>query len=137
MARATGKSSGVTVFRYLSRLHDTILSRADVEIEALDVPHPAQAIGRLTGRLKFSDGSLLEFVEQVRPRGKRGVEKISYSYHYQHADGRTVFRYDNSPHHPEIANTFPRHKHSGDQVEAADSPDLHDVLQEIDQHLRS
>ncbi len=38
MARATGKSGGVTVFRHLSRLYDTILSRADVEIEAADAP---------------------------------------------------------------------------------------------------
>lgn len=136
MAQGIGKSGGVVLFRYLSRLYDTITSRDDIVIESLDVPQPSQAIARLTGRLRFADGSLLDFDEEVLPKGKRGVEKIHYSYHYQRADGSTVFRYDNAPHHREV-KSFPHHKHVGEKIAAAEAPDLHEVLQEIDRHLRA
>jgi hypothetical protein len=134
MARGTRTNSRVTLFRYLSRLYDTISTRGDVEIEALDIPQPSQVVGRLMGRLRFPEGSLLEFAEEVLPEGKRGVTKVSYSYHYQHSDGTTIFRYDNAPHHREV-RTFPHHKHVGEKVEAAGAPDLQEVLREIDAHL--
>ena len=134
MAREIGKRSRVGLFRYFSRLHDTVLSRKDIEIEMLDLPHPSPEFGRLAGRLRFPDGSLLEFVEEVRPKGKRGVEKTHYTYHYQRADGTSVFRYDNAPHHREV-KSFPHHKHLGRRVESAHAPDLHEVLQEIDRYL--
>ena len=136
MAQRIRTSGGVILFRYLSRLYDTISSRADVAIEYLDVPQPSQVIGRLKGRLRFADGSLLEFEEEVRPKGNRGVDKVHYGYHYQCADGKTVFRYDNAPHHREV-KTFPHHKHVGEKVESAAVPDLHEVLQEIERYLRS
>jgi hypothetical protein len=43
-----------------------------------------------------------------------------------------VFRYDNAPHHPEIA-THPHHKHIGpaDHVAPADQPTLSQVLDEV------
>ena len=136
MAQRIGTRGGVTPFRYLSRLYDTISSRADVAIEYLDVPQPSQVIGRLKGRLRFGDGSRLEFEEEVRPRGNRGVAKVHYGYHYQRADGKTVFRYDNAPHHRAV-KTFPHHKHVGEKVESATAPDLHDVLREIDEYLQA
>jgi Family of unknown function (DUF6516) len=136
MARGPGQSSRVTLFRYLSRLYDTVSSRDDVEIESLDVPQPSRVVGRLTGRVRFADGSLLEFAEVVRSKGKRGVEKEDYTYHYQRADGKTIFRYDKAPHHREV-KSFPHHKHTGAKVEAADAPDLHEVLREIDRYLRT
>ncbi len=131
MARGSEQSSRVTLFRYLSRLYDTVSSRDDVEIESLDVPQPSRVVGRLAGRVRFADGSLLEFTEVVRSKGKRGVAKEDYHYHYQRADGKTIFRYDKAPHHREV-ESFPHHKHVGKKVEAAAAPDLHEVLQEID-----
>ncbi|MEW5956819.1 MAG: DUF6516 family protein [Chloroflexota bacterium] len=57
-------------------------------------------------------------------------------YHYQHANGMLIFRYDNVPHHPEI-ETYPHHKHIGDVIVATQPPDLSEVLHEIDGLLYS
>ncbi len=57
-----------------------------------------------------------------------------YRRHYQRADGRRVFRYDNAPHYPDLPG-FPAHKHEDDWVVPAPAPDLSEVLQEIDGHL--
>jgi hypothetical protein len=57
-----------------------------------------------------------------------------YSYHYQTADETLLFRYDDTPHFPDMA-TFPHHKHvaARDKVEPATPPDLKAVLLEIEQ----
>lgn len=55
-----------------------------------------------------------------------------YVYQYQKADGALVFRYDNTPHFPDLFS-FPHHKHLGSEVNvmAALPPDLKSVLAEI------
>jgi len=80
--------------------------------------------------VRFYDGSTLTFEEKTVRRG-RNIEKISYRYHYQHADGTLAFRYDNAPHHPEVS-TYPDHIHIEGRVEATAPPDLSDVLRRID-----
>ena len=47
-----------------------------------------------------------------------------------------VFRYDNAPHHPDVA-THPHHKHIGplDRLAPADAPTLGQVLAEIEEAL--
>ena len=57
--------------------------------------------------------------------------RIKFRYQYQDMDSNLRFRYDNSPHYPHLA-TFPSHKHVGNDVIAAEAPDLADVLREID-----
>jgi Family of unknown function (DUF6516) len=47
----------------------------------------------------------------------------------QRADSELVFRYDNTPHFPDLPS-FPHHKHLRDAVVASDKPDLLVVLQE-------
>ncbi len=117
--------------RYLSRLYDTIHSRGEIEIEYLDVKQPTLLRGRITGRLRFYDGSTLAFEEVLEQQKIRQVSRIYYKYHYQRADGTLVVRYDNAPHHPEVS-TYPDHIHIEGRVEAAEPPDLSDVLRRID-----
>ncbi len=45
-------------------------------------------------------------------------------------DGRMIFRYDNAPHHPEIA-TFPHHKHASETIIPSSMPAIKDLLNEI------
>lgn len=60
-------------------------------------------------RIHLVDGSLLQCVERVRMRdGVPTTEK--YSFHWQHADGRLICRWDNAPHHRELTG-FPHHLH--------------------------
>jgi hypothetical protein len=46
-----------------------------------------------------------------------------------------VFRYDNAPHHIEVA-TFPHHKHEAEMIKSSIEPTLYDVLIEIAQIQR-
>lgn len=116
--------------QYLTRIYATLYSRGDVEIQFLYSEQPTRLDGRVRGRLRFYDGSTLTFEEKVIKRG-RSIERISYRYHYQRADGTLGFRYDNAPHHPEVF-TFPDHIHIEGHVEAAEPPDLSEVLRRID-----
>lgn len=126
--------------RYLTRLHALIDSRKEVEVESFRAEEivPGRD-GIITGRLRFWDGSLLEFVETLTASGLILI-KTDYAYHYQNSQADLIFRYDNAPHHPQIG-TYPHHKHvamaDGETVtvEAATPPDLSDVLREIDRLL--
>ncbi len=75
-----------------------------------------QALGdvgyfRIRGTFVNSDGFL--FMERFHNRdGGIFVEK--YAFHWQRADGSLIRRWDNAPHHPEIA-TFPDHLHEGSE----------------------
>jgi hypothetical protein len=121
--------------RYINRLLDTIYSRRDFAIEYLEWNIGADERGGFIGaRLRYWDDSLLEFDETVIVEYDIVLNKVSYSYHYQSADGTMIVRYDNAPHHPELPG-FPDHVHRPGGVEPADPPDLSDVLREIDGHL--
>jgi hypothetical protein len=60
-------------------------------------------------RLDLQDGSLLEIFERFHVEAGN-VTVTKYSYHWQSSDGALLKRWDNAPHHPEIA-THPHHVH--------------------------
>lgn len=64
-------------------------------------------IGVIKGTVTFMDGSRLFFSEYVDARYR--LEKLSYAYHCQDADGQLIFRYDNAAHKSPLP--FPCHKH--------------------------
>ena len=76
------------------------------------------------GKIVFYNGSILEFTESITP------DRFKYRYHYMDAESNLIFRYDNVPHHPEIA-TFPDHKHYPDTVVESESVDLRQAMEEI------
>ena len=83
--------------------------------------------GYLTGFLTFSDGSVLYFREFLDSTGE-DMDKVAYVYHYQDADHRLIFRYDNARHRSQRAR---EHKHVADQAVDAPAPTLEAVLVEI------
>ncbi|MCI5228009.1 MAG: hypothetical protein D3918_15500 [Candidatus Electrothrix sp. AX2] len=88
-------------------------------------------IGFIEGRLTFLDGSSLRFMEFINLRAE--TKRYKYSYHYQDADDKLIFRYDMAPHHQDIG-TFPHHKHAADgEVLESTAPSLADVLEEVEQ----
>jgi hypothetical protein len=117
--------------QYLHRLYDTIISRGYVEIERLDFDKLPGRQGIIEGRLKFHNGSLLEFDEVIILRNEQ-IVMLRYAYHYQNESAEVIFRYDNAPHYPNIL-TYPYHKHVGSAVEPAKILDLSDILREIEQ----
>jgi len=77
---------------------------------------------------------MLEWNEAVI--GEEGhVEHLGYRYHFQDRDNNLIFRYDNTPHFPDL-KTFPNHKHLPDKVMAAKRPSVFEVLKEVNELLR-
>ena len=115
---------------YLSRLEDTIHSRQDITInELFTVAIASRAV--FEASLQFYDDSNILVRETLVATDYREFTRLRHVYHYQDTNDKLIFRYDNSPHYPDLP-TFPSHKHIGDKVIAADPPDLTDVLREID-----
>ena len=87
--------------------------------------------GLLRCRVHFWDVSFLDIYEVVSTELGYPV-RIQYSYTYLR-DEQRVFRYNNAPHHPEIA-THPNHKHLGpeDRLAPADQPNLSWIFDEIE-----
>ena len=79
-------------------------------------------------RLRFKNGALLEINEALIVENG-SLKSLGYRYHLQRADSELVFRYDNTPHFPDLPS-FPHHKHLRDSVVASSKPELLVVLQE-------
>jgi hypothetical protein len=58
------------------------------------------------------------------------ITYLDYRYHFQDGENQLIFRYDSTPHFPDL-DTFPHHKHLRDQVITSQKPDLSNVLQEV------
>lgn len=86
-------------------------------------------LGMIRGDLYFNNGSRLHFRELIEVLAE-SVERFMYSYHYQDSQGILIFRYDDTPHFPEL-NGFPHHKHTPENVSPAGEIDLESVLREI------
>jgi hypothetical protein len=88
--------------------------------------------GYIGGSAIFENGYRLDFIEvrdiEVRP-------KVKYRYQYMDECQNLIFRYDNAPHHRNIA-TFPHHKHTHNEIIASAEAMLSDVLFEIAQRQR-
>jgi hypothetical protein len=82
-------------------------------------------------RIRFPKGYMLEWNEAIIAE-KRSVEHLGYRYHFQDRDNNLIFRYDNTPHFPDL-KTFPNHKHFPDNVIAADRPSVNEVLEEVNE----
>lgn len=62
------------------------------------------------------------------------VLHIDYRYHFQDDENNLIFRYDSTPHFPDLSS-FPHHKHLPDSVIACEKPDIAQVLQEAMEFL--
>ena len=86
--------------------------------------------GLIRGDLYFIDASRLHFRELVEVQ--EFPVRLMYSYHYQGGGDELIFRYDDTPHYPDLPG-FPHHKHVQleSRVTPSQPPDLHTVLAEI------
>ena len=79
-------------------------------------------------RIRFSQGHLLAINEAVKVVDDRLVW-LDYRYHCQDSQNRLRFRYDSTPHFPDLP-TRPHHKHIPDDVIASEKPDVVQVISE-------
>jgi hypothetical protein len=81
--------------------------------------------------LKLIDSSELHVFEYVGS----SLHKKDYSYHWQDREKKTILRWDNAPHHPEI-KTFPHHLHEEGGVKEAEGITFAEVLREIERRFK-
>ena len=81
--------------------------------------------------LTFIDKSKLFIRDYLFTDGKR-----KYSFHWQHADGYCIYRWDNVPHH-QNTKTFPFHRHTGksETVEDSEVMNIEKVLHFISDYI--
>lgn len=115
---------------YLSKVEETVITLpAYVEHYTEEILTADRA--NLAFRLRFYHGGLLEVSEAIVVDA--GVlQTLGYRYHCQNASNGLLFRYDDTPHFPDLP-TFPHHKHLPDTVIAHGKPSLLAVLQEAAQ----
>ena len=110
-----------TVEAALGALHE-----AYVEHYLEELLTPVRANLRI--RVRFENGRLLEINEAMVVDGTI-LKHLDYRYHCQDADNRLVFRYDSTPHFPDLP-TFPHHKHLPESILATERPEVSRVLTE-------
>ena len=79
-------------------------------------------------RIRFKTGHMLEINESIIGE-KSEIIHLGYRYHFQDAKNNMVFRYDNTPHFPEL-DSYPHHKHLSDGVIPFDQPSMVEVIEE-------
>ena len=82
-------------------------------------------------RVRFLSGYLLELNEAVTVEAGH-IRHLGYRYHLQDRHNDLVFRYDNTPHFPEI-KSFPHHKHLPDKVVSSEDPSVFEIIEEAKQ----
>ncbi len=120
--------------QYLKDVEKAVLSLKHAYVERYD--EEFIGVDRLNVRLRirFQGGFLLEINEAVIVEREK-IRHLGYRYHFQDARNNLIFRYDNTPHFPELDN-FPHHRHVSNEVVAIARPDLPNVIEEVSLALR-
>lgn len=113
---------------YFALLESLIDSCGDARTKTIHKDKRSQHTGYFRADLFFPDGSSLHIREFVTTQIR--IDRYTYVYHYQDADDRLIFRYDNTHHFPDRPN-FPHHRHTPDGVALAPEPDLQSVIDEV------
>ena len=113
---------------YLEKVTQAILQCRDAYVERYveEILTPERVNLRI--RLRFDQGHLLEINEAVVVEDNSLVS-LDYRYHCQDENNRLIFRYDSTPHFPDLSS-FPHHKHLPDTVIPSDKPDIESLVEE-------
>ncbi len=120
---------GVNAREYLGVVQNTIQAAPHVisfEIAFEEIDYRECYI---RGKLQLTGDLQLHIAEYVITGPT--LDRTKYRYHLQDADGRMLARWDNAPHHREVA-TFPHHRHEADgTVKNSPAMDIEAVLQAV------
>lgn len=79
-------------------------------------------------RIRFITGYLFELNEAAIVEANQ-FRRLNYRYHFQDRQNNLVFRYDNTPHFPDL-ESFPHHKHLRNNVVSSEEPSVIKVIEE-------
>jgi hypothetical protein len=114
---------------YLNQLEQAIIQCQNVYIERYDEEILTSQRVNLKIRLRFNQTHLLELNEAIIISGNQ-LEFLDYRYHFQDENNCLIFRYDSTPHFPDLS-TFPHHKHLPDVTVSSNKPEITQVIQEV------
>lgn len=117
---------------YLEKVEQAVLQCGNAYVERYveEILTPIRA--NLQIRLRTAGGHLLEIHEAVIVADDKLIH-LDYRYHCQDELNRLRFRYDSTPHFPNLPSS-PHHKHLSDErVIASDRPDIAQVVLEATQ----
>jgi hypothetical protein len=115
---------------YFSWISDLIRTSPILHSPQITFERRGPFLGFIRGDVILFDESHFHFREFINTQN--GIERYTYVYQYQRADGTLIFRYDNTPHYPGLPKA-PDHKHTiSAGVVPSNAPSLADVLDEID-----
>lgn len=118
------------LIQYLEDIESAVRKLDDVYVEQYEEEYLALDRVNLRIRIRFVRGCLLELNEAtIVEHGD--IRHLGYRYHFQDAKNELVFRYDNTPHYPDL-ESFPHHKHIRLEVIAAEKPSIPMVLEEVE-----
>ena len=116
---------------YLEDIESAVCKLSDVYVEQYEEEHLTPNRVNLRIRIRFAKGWLLELNEATIIE-QRNFRHLGYRYHFQDEKNELIFRYDNTPHYPDL-KSFPHHRHSSREVIAAEKPSIPSVLEEAKQ----
>jgi hypothetical protein len=115
--------------RYLEDIESAVCKLSDVYVEQYEEEYLTPDRVNLRIRIRFAKGYLLELNEATLVE-HGNIKHLGYRYHFQDEKNELIFRYDNTPHYPDL-KSFPHHKHSSREVIAAEKPSIPTVLEEV------
>ncbi|MGA1411445.1 MAG: toxin TumE [Prochlorotrichaceae cyanobacterium] len=120
---------------YLDLVENAIESLRDAYVERYQEEILTPIRLNLKIRVRFSTGNLLEISEAIVIENN-SLMWLDYRYHYQDDQNKLIFRYDSTPHFPNLPS-FPHHKHLPKEVIACQKPAIWEVVQEVSSRIRN
>ena len=106
---------------YLKEVEKAIGHLPDAYVELYEEEFLTNERVNLRIRARFYNGCLLQLNETVIFQTK--LEHLGYRYHFLGKNSELIFRYDNTPHFPDLPNS-PHHKHNPVGTESSMSPSI-------------
>ncbi|TRU71777.1 MAG: hypothetical protein EWV55_01295 [Microcystis viridis Mv_BB_P_19951000_S69] len=119
---------------YLNQVEQAIVQCQNAYVERYQEEILTSQRANLRIRLRFNQTHLLEINEAIVITDNH-LEFLDYRYHFQDEKNNLVFRYDSTPHFPNLS-TFPHHKHLLNDVISCQKPEITQVLKEATELLR-
>ncbi|TRV01358.1 MAG: hypothetical protein EWV75_00010 [Microcystis wesenbergii Mw_QC_S_20081001_S30D] len=119
---------------YLNQVEQAIVQCENAYVELYQEEILTSQRANLRIRLRFKQTHLLEINEAIVITDNY-LEFLDDRYHFQDEKNNLVFRYDSTPHFPNLS-TFPHHKHLPNDVISCHKPEITQVLKEATELLR-
>lgn len=114
--------------QYLESIEALVRKLRNAYIERYEEESLTAERANIRLKIRFQSGALLEINEAIVIEDGF-LEHLGFRYHFQDQRNQLIFRYDNTPHFPQLSN-FPDHKHSSTAVVGCTRPDLTEVFDE-------